>query len=384
MFQRRRVLASIGLVATMAVAAAAPTTAAAKTRWVDDDGKAGPTSCAGTAVAPKTVQPAIKASAASDTVKVCPGTYTGRLAIQGARDGLKLLAATSTKPVLQVAPTAATSILSVTGVDDVQVKGFTLRSNSADACDGARTGIQVDGAKRLTLKQLRLEATGTATLTGCALSTGISLADSTATIAGVRIVNPSSNAIYAYGTSTVTVTNATADYLHAAETGSGAGIMFKLQGGAKGSLKHLTINGLASALTSTTPRLNTAVQVDTAGAGVTVEDVTTTYARIAVKIAFSNTVTVTGVTATDATTAVILDSGTGANVSGVTSPGSENGIRVVSATGATIHDNDLTGASVFGCEDETTGGTGTLGTQNTWTSNLTSTTSNPSGLCSEP
>lgn len=60
------------------------------------------------------------------------------------------------------------------------------------------------------------------------------------------------------------------------------------------------------------------------------------------------------------------------------------GISVSAATGATIHDNDLTGATAVGCDDQTTGGTGTLGTKNTWTNNLTSTTSSPAGLCTEP
>lgn len=380
--RRHRSLGIAALVAIVAGALVAPTAAAAKTRWVDDDGKAGPTGCAGTAGAKTAIQAAIKASAAGDTVKICPGTYTGRLMIQGARDGLKLIAATTTKPVIQLAPTTETTILSISAVDDVAVRGLSLRSDSADPC-GGRAGIAVADAKRATLSGLRIESVGATTLSGCTLSIGISVAASSATIANVRIVNAAGIAIQAYDTSTIAVKNATVDYFHALDTGLPSGTMIKAQEGSKGSLKHITVNGLATA-GSSTPRLSTAVALQDARAGFVIQDVVVSYAATGLKVSNSRDAVIAGVDVTGASTAVLLESGAGADLSGVTVPGSQYGIRVSGATGATIHGNDLTGATVVGCTDETSGGTGTLGPQNTWTNNLTSTTSSPDGLCTEP
>lgn len=376
---RRRHLAIAGLIATLAIAAALPTAAAAKTRWVDDDGKAGPVGCSGSATAAKKVQAAIIASGPDDTVKVCPGTYTGRLLVQGTRDGLKLLAATSTKPVLRLPSAADNTVLEVFKVDRVTVKGFTIRSNSADSCE-FRTGIEVDTAKKAVLSQLRVESTGSSTYSGCLLGIGISVIDSGATIRNVRIVNATSNGLTA-DRSAIVVTKATADYLHAESNAATAGVMFSAGPDTTGSFTDLTVNGLATAGTST-PRLSTGVRVSDADAGFVVQDVTVSHALTAVRIDASGT-TVAGVSAIGTGSAVTLASGSGIDVSGVTVDGGLDGIFVSAATNSTIHDNDLTGASITGCRDETSGDK-TLGTANTWTNNLTSTTSTPAGLCTEP
>ena len=378
---RRRSLAFAALTATMAAALALPTAAAAKTRWVDDDGKAGPTGCSGVAVATKAIQSAITKSGAGDVIKVCPGTYTGRLTIQGARDGLKLLAATTTKPVIQVAPTAAVTILRISGTDDVTVRGLTMRSDSGDPCN-FRGGIDVTAAKRAILSRLRIESVGTATNSGCQLGTGITVGDSSATISNVRIVDPTSNGIAAFGATTVTVKNATVDYLHAAGAVGTAGVMVKAESGAKGSFTSVTVNGLATGGVST-PRLAVAVELRGAGAGFVVQDVTTSYALTGLKVGTSQNAAIAGVDVTGSTTGVWLDTGTGADVSGVSLTDTQFGITVSSATGATIHDNDVTGATIAGCSDATTGGAGTLGTKNTWTTNTTSTPSSPVGLCGD-
>ena len=93
-----------GLLLAALVPAALPGPAAAgavTTRWVDDDGQAGGSSCSGTKTAYHSIQSAVTASNASDVVKVCPGSYTGKVTITGARNGLVLKAATTTKPYLK-------------------------------------------------------------------------------------------------------------------------------------------------------------------------------------------------------------------------------------------------------------------------------------------
>jgi hypothetical protein len=54
-----------------------PASATSKTRWVDDDGKAGTSSCSGSKTAYTTIQKGVNAAGEGDTVKVCPGTYVG-------------------------------------------------------------------------------------------------------------------------------------------------------------------------------------------------------------------------------------------------------------------------------------------------------------------
>ena len=93
-----RVLGSALVLSTVAISLlVAPASAAGKTRWVDDDGKAGASSCSGTKTAYKKIQSAVTASGAGDTVKVCPGTYVGHVTIKGARNGLVLRSVTSTR-----------------------------------------------------------------------------------------------------------------------------------------------------------------------------------------------------------------------------------------------------------------------------------------------
>lgn len=374
--RHRRSLAIALAVAALGVTSALPTVAATKTRWVDDDGKAGPTSCNSRVAARKGVQAAVNVSRAGDTIKVCPGTYTGAVSITGARDGLKVLAATSTRPVLQLAPAAEGTVVKVDRVDRVLLRGLTIRSNTEDAC-GGRTGLQLSDARKTVVRGFRIEATGTKTLTGCRLAVAVQLNGGSATITNLRVVDPSSNAVYVGSQAAVAVDGATVDYRHAAEPGTGAGGMFKADSGATGSFKHLTIDTLPTAGVST-PRLSTAVQVQGAGAGFVVDGVTIGTATFGVRVS-ANAVSISDVTIADAGTGVLLDSGTGADVTGVTAAGS-TGIRITGATGATIHGNNLVGATGTGCEDETTG-TGTAGTANTWTDNTASTPSNPVGLC---
>jgi hypothetical protein len=376
---RRRLFAIATLIGVLAAALVVPTTAAGKTRWVDDDGKAGPTGCGGTAKAARKVADAVVASAAGDTVKVCPGTYTGKVTIRGARDGLKLIAATSTRPVLRKAPTNGGEIVLIDSVDRVTLRGFTVRSNSEDPC-GFREGIFLDTAKKAVLSRLRVESTGTTTLSGCQLGIGIGLADSGVTITSVRIVDVVSNAIAA-DRSAIVASKVIVDYLHAGEPVSFGGRMLSANDGTSGSFTDITINSLASAA-ATTPLLATGIAVRDADPGFSVADVVISRAIVGVRIESSGT-TVAGVSAVGTGTAVQLERGSGIDVSGVTVDDGDSGIFVPGATNSTIHDNDLTGATGVGCEDTTTGSK-TLGTANTWTNNTTSTESIPAGLCTEP
>src|SRR3954470_17202383 len=76
------------LTAVLVLAAAAPPALAA-TLVVDADGHATAANCAGSAAALVTIQSAVDAAAAADTVVVCPGTYHESVAVD--KVGLMLL-----------------------------------------------------------------------------------------------------------------------------------------------------------------------------------------------------------------------------------------------------------------------------------------------------
>ncbi len=89
MFRSQRLLALAGGTLVLSLASAVPVAAASSTtRWVDNDGHAGPGGCGGSAVASTSIQSAVTASNADDVVIVCPGTYTEQVRIRGDRDGL--------------------------------------------------------------------------------------------------------------------------------------------------------------------------------------------------------------------------------------------------------------------------------------------------------
>lgn len=90
----QRVLPALAIAALALTALAAPASAAATTRWVDDDGRAGPGGCTGNGSAKTTIQAAVNAAKAGDTVIVCPGEYTESVTVGAAKDGLSIVGAT--------------------------------------------------------------------------------------------------------------------------------------------------------------------------------------------------------------------------------------------------------------------------------------------------
>ena len=128
----RALLTSSVLVAGLIASAPASVSAATvTTRWVDDDGRVSSTSCNGTSKSThRTIQGGVNASDAYDVVKVCPGTYVGRVTIKGARKGLVLRAATSTAPVIRAHDdfdASTTYLVTIDSVMGVTVKGFRIR-----------------------------------------------------------------------------------------------------------------------------------------------------------------------------------------------------------------------------------------------------------------
>src|SRR6188768_2848876 len=86
----RRGLLALTITAMAIGTLSLPASAAGTTRWVDDDGKAGPGGCAGSATAKATIQAAVNAASAGDTILICPGTYPEFVNVGAAKDGLTI------------------------------------------------------------------------------------------------------------------------------------------------------------------------------------------------------------------------------------------------------------------------------------------------------
>ena len=132
-----RLTAAASTLAIALATLAAPASATGPTtRWVDDDGHAGPAGCGASAVAATSIQAAVTASHAHDVVVVCPGTYVEQVRIRGSRDGLTLrsatpFAATIPGPAHIDRPLGFGYLLLVDHVDDVTIQGFKVLTRTA-------------------------------------------------------------------------------------------------------------------------------------------------------------------------------------------------------------------------------------------------------------
>jgi hypothetical protein len=115
---------------------------------------------------------------------------------------------------------------------------------------------------------------------------------------------------------------------------------------------------------------------------VTITDVSVSGAATGVIVtSVGSGVVLAGVHVEDADTGLWLRGGTGLDVSGSSMSDVGTGIDVSGpgTTDSAIHGNDLSGATI-GCHDSTTG-SGTAGTANTWTDDVGS-AATPAGICS--
>lgn len=180
---RLSALTSSALLLIATIAAPAVAGSGTTTRWVDDDGNAGPNGCGGSATAKKTIQKAVDASDANDVVLVCPGTYVGTVLVRGSRDGLTLKSTTKwgaviMPPVLSGRPTDE-GLVSVRGVDDVTLQWFKIVfPTTTDGCRFWPAGAGAFNADRVAIRGLLVRAQGQETLGDCRYARGISVSES--------------------------------------------------------------------------------------------------------------------------------------------------------------------------------------------------------------
>lgn len=130
---------NLGLRLAFVALAVTPAFAAKTTLVVDDDFADCPTATF------TSIQSAVAAASAGDTIKVCAGTYTEQVTIPAGKDGVELrsvppLAATIKAPPAMVVPKA---IVNITAAGDVTIRDFTISGPGGGGCDSIRYGVRV-------------------------------------------------------------------------------------------------------------------------------------------------------------------------------------------------------------------------------------------------
>jgi parallel beta-helix repeat protein len=254
-----------------------PGIAAARTRVVDDDGRATKASCDATRRAFASVQEAIDASAAGDTVRVCPGTYVGAITITGGRSEMAVVASKPRKAVIKApdASGASGAIVTVDGVPGVTIQDLAIRALTWQVGDQL-DGIALKGATAATIAGNSIRWAGPAGSLSH-LMTGIRAeGGTTGTIAGNRIVDPREDGIHVTGALTnVTIAGNTvrSRFTGWSQTESDDGI--EVAGGANADV---TGNTLFAALNgaSVVTKMAAGVELQDAAATTTVRENTIT------------------------------------------------------------------------------------------------------------
>lgn len=364
---------------------AVPTAAAGKTRVVDNDGKGSATNCDATIKAFSSIQKAVDASGAGDTVKVCPGTYKGRVKITGARNGLRVLStkalgATIKDPdaYLPVMP----PLVLIDGVDNVLLKGFKVRTLAHESyLSQTMDGIVANDAKNVAIRANDLGWLG-ASGNRSNLMIGITAkGGTTGTIAGNRVKDPLTDGIFVTGTGTdVTVEANTIDVVFAGNASSTQDAI-EIQTGAVARVKGNTVNVPAVASGIIT-KAASGVQLYNAGAATVVSGNTITN-PISGIVSRGNGYDIKDNTVIGRQVGINIVNSDNLLVSGNTARATKNspgyGIATTEASdNSVITGNNVKNSAGPDCFEENTTG----GIDNAWSDNLFDDAS-PAGLCTE-
>jgi hypothetical protein len=127
------------LLAAVAMSAVLTGTASAAVRAVDDDARGTARDCNAQEPASVSIQAAVTASAAGDTIVVCPGTYTEQVTIPADKDRLTLVSRERRQAVIKAPATSTPTytrlrpdLVRVEGATDVSLASFTISGPLAD------------------------------------------------------------------------------------------------------------------------------------------------------------------------------------------------------------------------------------------------------------
>lgn len=366
---------------------AAPSSAAGKTRVVDNDGKGSATNCDASTKAFRKIQKAVDASGAGDTVKVCPGTYKERVSITGGRTGLKVLStkalgATIKDPSIYM-PTML-PLVRITGVDNVTFKGFKIRALSwTSYLSQTMDGIWADDAKGVTIQGNDLGWVGPATDRSNLTHGIVARNGTTGSIKGNTVKDPfNSDGVLAIDAGTsVTISGNTIRAIFAGNPSINGEYGISVRSGAKATVKGNTITAADGSSASQT---HFAAGVDLNGAsGATVVQNNTITGPVSGIVTRGNGYDILDNTVTGRQIGINIVNSDGLSVQGNTSKATASLGYGISATEASdnsvIAGNNVKGSAGPDCHEQDST---TDGIDNNWTDNLYNDAS-PAGLCTE-
>jgi parallel beta-helix repeat protein len=353
-----RSLATAVVVALLAAAAlSVPAAAATRTWYVAPTGSGG-----GSCAHPDkhTIQGAISAAHAGDTILVCDGNYTETVLIKGAgKSHLTVKAVNVGKARLRApasGPSEGFTLVSVDSADNTTFSGFTLIARGAAPCAPVVAMIQITGTSTdTTIDHNRLIVAGrSAYQDPCGYGFGIFQDGNTDTalIDSNEIDDFGDTGIDASGASP-TITNNVLNFTHADQGLAYAAAAIHSNGSDSLVVENNDIESPATAGTSTPATDGIFIDYTTGG------------------LVANNTVR-------HASRGIIAGSLSGLRIRGNTVRKSLNdGIWVDASKAVTVRNNSSLGNGGFDCHQ--TDSTG----PNTWTGN-TGLTSKPAGLCAAP
>ena len=171
----------------VALLAAGTASASAATRAVDDDGQATPRNCDASDPASPTIQGAVDASAAGDTIVVCPGTYTEQVTVPADKDRLTLVSRERRQAIIKAPATSNATynrlrpdIVRVEGAENVSFASFTITGPLADDqfCNdklNANVRILGGGSANLVDNRITKARPTAAALLGCQNGFGVQI-----------------------------------------------------------------------------------------------------------------------------------------------------------------------------------------------------------------
>jgi parallel beta-helix repeat protein len=352
----RAALLAGGLLAATSV----PALAGGVTWYVDDDRTAGSSSCDGTVRVPASIQAAILGAGPGDTVIVCPGTYRDKMNIAGDRDGLTVRALFKYAAVVE-APRVGDDdedVLEIDGVDDVTIQWFAFRVPTGSGCVPYENVIDVNSSDGVRIMGNHVRTSGTRSLGACGYHDAVDLDDSTDFRVSSNILRDfRSNGVSMEGGSGGLILGNSIRYLHDTyelpEDGDGDdGIV----GDGTDDLQIVANVIMTGEAHGDGPYLEDGIDIDGSGHRIR------------------------GNRVSGAEWGIYLET-TASRIVGNRVTANRDGIDVQTG-GNVVRDNDARGNQDTDCDDETTG-TGTAGTDNTWTGNQ-GVTSDPDGLCAAP
>ncbi|HYI22659.1 MAG TPA: right-handed parallel beta-helix repeat-containing protein [Candidatus Limnocylindrales bacterium] len=361
------------------------------TRWVDDDGLAGPSTCGQLTLASSTIQSAVDASSDGDTILICPGDYAGQVTIDGV-DNLTIRGVSRwTAHVLPASDHPLnTNLVEINGATGTTLQWLDFLAPTAGACTGIGAMISAVDAPETRIRANHMGIQGLDGIFGCGYARGMLVTGSpSSVIAWNRMVDFKASGVYVESSDGSLIRGNTIRFNHVTNSPGVVGpVTFGIAVEATDNVRVVrnVVGGPPTAGVST-PRL---------GQGISVNGGDAALIRLNRVFRVGSGMTSSSLTDSDyianrvtgsAQVGMLLTAVSGGStVTGnfVRSSG-EQGIRVggpQSGEMTQLSDNDFRLNTGLDCDDDTTGA-GTSGTANTWTNNL-GIDDDPDGICIDP